>query len=118
MARLRATYSGERRTEFLGCQLTPTERAEIEKRAAERGELLSDYARSRLLGGGGNGQPAGRRRAAPPEVRELAAQVARVGNNLNQLTLRANTAGQVRSEEALRAALDDLAAVWGKVLAL
>lgn len=118
MARLKATYSGEKRTAFVGCQLTPSERAEIEKRAASSGVALSDYARLRLLGGSGNSQAAGHPKAALPEVRELATQVARVGNNLNQLALRANTAGQVRSEEVLRAALEDLAAVWTKVLAL
>ena len=114
MARLKATHSGEKLTAHFGLQLTPSQRAELDRRAAEAGLLPADYARARLFGLA----PDGGRRAARPDVKELAAQVARVGNNLNQIALRANTAGQVRSEEAVRAALEELAAVWAKVTAL
>jgi hypothetical protein len=41
-ARYRAEDRGERRTAFVGFQVTPTERAELERRAAKAGRSLSD----------------------------------------------------------------------------
>jgi hypothetical protein len=37
MARHRKTYTGERRTVHLGVQLTPSERTDLERAAAETG---------------------------------------------------------------------------------
>ena len=113
MARRRAADPEPRRTARLSVQLTPPERAELDARAEAHGVALSDYVRavifSRALPGDGRD---------PKALRELAAEVARVGNNLNQMALRANTAGQIRSEAALRASLDELAGVMAKVIEL
>ena len=49
MARLRATYGGERRTSHFGFQLTPSERTDLERRAEERGMLLAEFVRACCL---------------------------------------------------------------------
>ena len=49
MARYERTYAGERRTETSVCQLTPSERAELDAAAALQGARLSDYARELLF---------------------------------------------------------------------
>lgn len=114
MARLRATEKGERRTAFAGCQLTPTERAALNHAASVAGVAVSDYIRAAIFsrplptGTGADGKA----------IRELAAEIARVGNNLNQMALRANTAGQIKSEAALQAELAQLATVMARVIEL
>jgi uncharacterized protein (DUF1778 family) len=49
MARHRKTYTGERRTVHLGVQLTPSERTELQRAAAEAGACLSQYVRELCL---------------------------------------------------------------------
>ena len=49
MARHRKAYTGERRTVHLGVQLTPSERAELKRAAAEAGACLSQYVRELCL---------------------------------------------------------------------
>jgi hypothetical protein len=49
MPRYERNYTGEKRTEFLGFQLTPSERRQIEDAAKEAGSTLSEWARDLLL---------------------------------------------------------------------
>jgi hypothetical protein len=116
LARRKRDFEGERYTAFVGIQLTPTQRRAVEGRAAEAGISLSDYGRAQLTKNGGViAVPASRDAKA---IRELAAEAARIGNNLNQMALRANIAGQVQSEENLRATLDQLTDVFEKIIRL
>ena len=116
MARRKRDFDGERYTAFVGIQLTPTQRRAVEGRAAEAGISLSDYGRTRLTQDGGVvAVPASRDAKA---IRELMAEAARIGNNLNQMALRANVSGQIQSEENLRAALDQLTDVFEKIIRL
>jgi hypothetical protein len=99
MARYERSYTGERRSEFLGIQLTPSERDELHAVAKEQDARISDVARAILF----------RRSAARPNVggfdkadavvkRELEnSQHANnaVGNLLNQLARHANTTGEL-----------------------
>ena len=103
MARRRTTDTSERRTQFVGVQMTPTERATLDERIAAAGVRLSDFARAALLG---------RRLYAKdplwePAVRELFA----IGNNLTQLARHANATGQLDPQE-LREALT----LWREVV--
>jgi hypothetical protein len=98
VARYERSYSGERRSAFLGIQLTPSERNELDAAATQQGATVSDLAREILF----------RRSAARPNVgtntadavirRELEnSQHANnaVGNLLNQLARHANTTGEL-----------------------
>lgn len=115
MARLKASFVGERRTSHFGLQLTPSERAELERRAETRGLLLADFVRACCFvteGPGGQGQATPRDRVAPAVVAELG----RVGNNLNQLARHANQTGEFAAGEALRDAIADLKAALGRIV--
>ena len=115
MARLCASNRGERRTAFAGCQMTPSERAVLDAAAAAAGLAVSDYIRAAVFS---RPVPTSGGREKVAAVRDLAAEIARVGNNLNQLAHRANAAGQIRSEDGLQAELARLAAVMEKIIAL
>lgn len=93
----------ERRTAFLGIQLTPTERAALDAAAAQAGALPSSYAREMLFRRSAAVVAATRRH---PQSAALMRELSAIGNNLNQLAHQANAAGYVRSEDALLAALD------------
>lgn len=114
MARLKSGFSGERRTAFCGFQVTPTERAELEGRAAAAGLCLSDYLRRASLGAAAVDAKAIARR--DPQKLALVNELSRLGNNLNQLAHRTNATGQVRIEEAALALLDEIKAVLRGVL--
>ena len=117
MARLRKTYTGERRTVHLGVQLTPTERAELASAAAASGASLSQYVRELCL----------RRTATPPtvdgarrnpEAKRLINELSWIGNNLNQLTRVANTIHAAPQLEELKKATEFLKATLAHVLSL
>ena len=87
--------------------------AALNARAATVNLNASEYARTVLFS-----------RQMPPTVvdrstlREVAVELTRVGNNLNQLARVANTTGQIRSETALQALLDQIAEAMARVIRL
>ena len=115
MARLRATYAGERRTAHYGFQLTPSERADLEQRAEAQGMLLADFVRACCLLNHGAGEAwASRPRLA--EATALLGELGRVGNNLNQLARHANMSGELPAEDVLREAIADLKATLSRII--
>ena len=70
------------RTAHLGIQLTPAERAEIERRAKASGNRLSDYTRIVLLSDLKAPMPPAH---DPEAMKALAFQLSKIGTNLNQL---------------------------------
>jgi hypothetical protein len=90
MARYAKSDASERRTASLRLQLTPSERAKLEKGAAEAGTHLSEYVRELCLRRtGANPVVGGPKR--DPVTRELVFQLTAIGNNLNQLARIANS---------------------------
>ena len=113
MPRYRADDHGERRTAGLRLQLTPTERAELEKRAAATGRTLSDFGRIVLLSDLKAPAPP----ANDPEVRRLLTfQLSKIGTNLNQLTKIANEKRALPLEREIRGVLDRIAVAVEKVI--
>lgn len=102
MARRKQSDNSERRTEFVGFQVTPAERAEIDERAKAGGVSVSEYARAAAL----NYQLEVRDQLKPHALFELSA----IGNNLNQIARQANMTDEIDAEE-LKAALFN----WRKV---
>jgi hypothetical protein len=117
MARYRATFDGERRTEKVTIQLAPSERQSLSAAAREAGAPLSEYVRELSLR---------RRLEAPaiagtrrnPTAKLLADELRAIGNNLNQLTRVANQTGEVRREAMLDLTLAELKAAIARVIAL
>ena len=113
MSRYARTDKTERRTKFLGIQLTPSERNELDAAAARLGARPSTYARELLFRRSAAVVASTRRNpeaaALLPLLTGLGEQVSRVGNNFNQLAHRANAHGQITSATALNAALSQWA---------
>jgi hypothetical protein len=123
MARYERSYTGERRTAFLGVQLTPTERDELEAAADLAGApSLSEFARELLFRRLGRpGTVAGTRRdpqtAALMQALDGAAyQHGAAGNLLNQLMRHAHTTGELGERRV--AELDELIALFRKATEL
>ena len=89
------------RGERVTVRLTVEERRVLEARARECGRTVSAYLRETALG-------AVPRRSAGVAGRKTRYQLARIGNNLNQLAHRANATRQVEAVEALLATLAKL----------
>ena len=115
MARYSRSDSGERRTEFVGIQLTPTERDELETAARAQGATLSAYARELMFRRSAAVVAATRRNpeaaALMRELHRSGNELHRIGNNLNQVAMRANMAGQVPELDVLYAVLADYQSV-------
>lgn len=98
--------SDERRTCILPVRVSPGERRRLKERAHFCGLPLSTYVRQTALGA----RPRQRRRRLEQDAIH---QLARVGNNLNQLTRSANAMGRVelsnRLDEVLREILRTIA---------
>lgn len=93
MGRYERRYTGERRTEFLGFYLTPSERTELEDAAKKLGVgNLSAFARELLFRRAAAMVAATRRN---PEAKALADELRAIGINLNQLQRHANTTGEL-----------------------
>jgi hypothetical protein len=80
----------EERSKILGVRLSLGEWAAVKKQADELGFSVSDFVRVRILVGTKEDKKEHRGRNKK-EYREVAEQVARVGNNLNQLAKWVNT---------------------------
>jgi hypothetical protein len=115
MARYDRAYAGERRTEFVGFQLTPSERDELETAATEQGASLSAYARELLFRRSAAVVAATRRN---PEARALMQELNALGNNLNQIARALNSTGDLRDWGELREALQWHKQAIAKVLDL
>lgn len=115
MARPRKDYAGERRTAPLSLHLTPSERAELERRAASVGRKVSDFVRIVALSDLKKPAPSAR---DPGAIRELSVEIRRVGNNLNQLAHIANERRALPSEKALQGAIAEFLQTLEKVRAL
>ncbi len=117
MARHAKAYEGERFTEKVTLQLTPTQRAELEKAARAEGLSLSRHAREMCLRRSAAAQiVAGTRRN--PNALALINELTAVGNNLNQLTRLANTLKTVPQQDELRETTTALKAAFARILAL
>ncbi len=115
MARHRAGYLGELLSEKLTVKLTESEKEEAAKKASSAGIPLSTYARMRLTGGQVPKAIIGR---DPCALRELANEIARVGNNLNQLAKIANQTGRIEQGKALDAVRDKVADALSRMIEL
>ena len=115
MARRRKEDADERRTAFLGFQLTPTEKAEVVRRAEMVGRHVSDYARIVLLS---DHKAPGPSAHDPHAIRELAVAIRKVGTNLNQLAHVANATNEIPSERVLREVTAHIIEALQKVIAL
>jgi hypothetical protein len=103
MARYERTFSGERRTEGLRVQLTPTERDELENAAKGQGAPnLSTYARELLFRRSAAVVAATRRN---PEAAGLMRELNAIGNLLNQIARHMHSTGELRDPDELREAL-------------
>ena len=87
MARKARKVDGERRTEFIGIWLTPSEQAELNSAAKLQGACLSTYTREALFRRSAVIVAATRRN---PEAAEIILQLSALGNNLNQIARRLN----------------------------
>lgn len=114
MARWKQDYDGERRTERVTVQLTPSERAAAEQRAARaRRAMLSDYFRRCALEG-----PEAVPAMDPEAVHQIEAQLRRAGNNLNQVAHHLNATGELRSRAELDQCIADLKVAIARVISL
>jgi len=117
MSRYERSYEGERRSEKVTVQLTPSERAALEAGAAETGATLSQHVRELCLRRSGASRGvAGMRRN--PEARELLNAVTAIGNNLNQLTKHCNTAETAPQLAELRRVTDMLVPALSRIISL
>lgn len=115
MARRQANDASERRSVLVGFQVTPTERADLDARAARTGESLSELCRRVLLAEPGR-EPQTPRNAKA--LRELSLALVRIGTNLNQMAHRANESRRVPEERYLREIGERLTAALEKVTGL
>jgi hypothetical protein len=116
MARYATDYSGERRTEKVTVQFTPSERTTLVEAAARAGASLSQHTRELCLRRSSAASPvvAGTRRS--PDAKALENHLIAVGNNLNQLTKRANTDRATPQMEELKATTDLLKTALSHVI--
>jgi hypothetical protein len=106
MARLKSSEQRERRTAFMGANVTPGEREEARRRAASMGRRLSDFLRLVALS---DRVSETMRPRLPPEVAHmLAYELSKIGTNLNQLSYHANATGAMPDRVALDATLNEI----------
>ena len=90
----------------MGANVTPAEREEAQRRAANIGRRLSDFLRLAALS---DEFPEAVQAKLPPEVgRMIAFELARIGGNLNQLSYHANATGSMPDRVALDATLEEI----------
>jgi hypothetical protein len=117
MARHARSYEGEKYSAPLRLQLTPSQRAELVRAAANAGTTLSRYTRELCLHRSGTAQiVAGTTR--DPQALALVTELTAIGNNLNQLAKLSNTEKAAPQFHELTATTDLLKAALAHVLAL
>jgi len=104
MARRKQTDQGERQSVSLSFWITPSEKAELDERAAASGVRLADLARAALLGY--------RIKAKNSFTEKGLFELSAIGNNLNQLARRANTTEQIDPQD-----LQNALRLWREVVA-
>lgn len=114
MARRSKEDGGERHTAFVGVHLTPSQHAELERRAALAGRSVSEFARIVLLSDLKSPAPAAR---DPAALRTLAVEITRVGTNVNQMAKIANETRSLPHERQLREVASLIKATLEKVTA-
>ena len=97
----------------MGFHLTPTERAELNRRAAATGRGLSDFARIVLLSDLKAPAPSTR---DPEAIRRLTFQLSKIGTNLNQLAKHANETRAMPREADLKSLTDRIAEAIERVM--
>jgi hypothetical protein len=111
MARYARQDDAERCTEFIGIWVTPTQRAELDAASRQQATTRSQFARELLFQRTAAVVAATRRspeaKGLMRELQHNAEELSRTGNNLNQMALRANTAGQVPEREMRWGLLED-----------
>lgn len=114
MARWRQDYTGERYTEAITVQLTPSQRQKAELRAARaHRRSLSDYFRWRGVEAD-EPEPG----IDPELVRQIVLQLSRAGNNLNQCAAHLNATGHLRSQADFEQCITDLKIAFARVISL
>jgi hypothetical protein len=123
MARLRRNYTGERRSEFYGFQLTPSERRNLDRLAQKAGMLKSEVIRSYLPLGKTRqhrrdtaGDDTHEWRRAEPWKVDAVREINRIGVNINQLTHRMNQIGHAPETALLRTIATDLKAALNRLV--
>jgi hypothetical protein len=114
MARPRKENKDELRTDFFGFQVTPAERAEIDRRAASSGLHRSEWGRRILLSDLKAPAPPAR---DPAVINAVVVELNHHGNNLNQLTRIANERRDMPSAKALAEVLALIKATLEKLFA-
>jgi hypothetical protein len=116
MGRYGRQFDGELRTAHFSLQLTPFERAELDRKAEAAALSPADYVRLRCFSAHPHAttQPRLSREAG----REIAAELARLGNNVNQLARHANATGDFPSRQALDAAIERIVKATEKLITL
>lgn len=113
MARLKRQDSSERRTAFVGFQVTPSERAGLEAAAARAGVTLSQLGRELCLRNAPQGVVFKRR---DPERKALIGELTAIGNNLNQLCRLSHTHRSLPHFGELKETTDQLKATFARVM--
>jgi Bacterial mobilisation protein (MobC) len=114
MARRSKEDAGERHTGFVGVHLTPSQHAELERRAALAGLSMSAFARFVLLSDLKAPAPPTR---DPQALRALTVEIIRVGVNVNQMAKMANETRAVPHERHLLEVAAQIKATLEKVIA-
>lgn len=117
MARYSKAHVGEKRTAPLRLQLTPSERAELEKGAEAAGTNLSQYVRELCLRRAADSEVVARTKRNP-EARGLMHELHAIGNNLNQLARVANSVKAMPALYELRLTTGMLKTAFTRVLDL
>ncbi len=117
MARLKKGYEGERYTAHFGFDMTPTMRAALDRKAANAGLPLAEFARRTLLADRAGPAPAPSRPSLDPKTATaLLGELGKIGSNINQMARRANQAGRIPEVVVLQAISAQLKAVLDRIV--
>ncbi len=115
MARLKKTHEGERHTAHYGFDMTPPQRAELDRKAARAGLHVAEFCRRTLLAERALPTPA-RPTLDPNTATALLAELNKIGSNINQIARRANAADRIPEADVLKAIQIDLKAVFTRLV--